>query len=79
MLEHSNGRSFATRSRLPFSLVYFEGCVNMEDTKRRERYLKTTQGKRFLGLRLQLHNNRKRTAMGSVESQSNPTEIRVGR
>jgi len=37
---------------LPFRLIYFEGCLNEEDAKRREGYLKTTQGRRFLGLRL---------------------------
>lgn len=50
--EHNKGKSFSTKARLPFKLVYFEGCLNQEDAKRRENYLKTTQGRRFLGLRL---------------------------
>jgi len=50
--EHRKGLSFATKFRLPFKLVYFEGCRNVSDAKRRENYLKTTQGRRFLGLRL---------------------------
>lgn len=50
--EHNNGRSFSTKFRLPFKLIYFEGCLNEDDAKRRESYLKTTQGRRFLGLRL---------------------------
>lgn len=50
--EHVHGMSVATKFRLPFKLVYFEGCLHMEDAKRRENYLKTTQGHRFLGLRL---------------------------
>ena len=50
--EHKKGRTFATKFRLPFELVYFEGCLNEQDAKRRERYLKTTQGRRFLGLGL---------------------------
>lgn len=50
--EHTKGLSFSTKVRLPFKLIYFEGCLNEEDAKRRERYLKTTQGRRFLGLRL---------------------------
>ena len=53
--EHESGKSFATKSRRPFKLVYFEGCLHSEDAKRRERYLKTTQGLRFLGLRLKEH------------------------
>ncbi len=52
MEEHKKGLSFATKFRLPFKLIYFEGCLNQEDAKRREGYLKTTQGRRFLGLRL---------------------------
>jgi len=50
--EHKKGLSFSTKFRLPFILIYFEGCLNKEDAKRRENYLKTTQGRRFLGLRL---------------------------
>ena len=42
--EHEQGKSFATKFRLPFELVYYEACLNKEDAKRRENYLKTTQG-----------------------------------
>jgi len=62
--EHKKGMSFSTKFRLPFELAYFEGCKNIEDAKRRENYLKTTQGRRFLGLRLQEH-KRHKTAFGS--------------
>ena len=51
--EHYKDLSFSTKSRLPFKLIYFEGCLDVQDAKRRENYLKTTQGRRFLGLRLQ--------------------------
>lgn len=50
--EHKNGLSLSTKFRNPFRLIYFEGCIKEEDARRRERYLKTTQGRRFLGLRL---------------------------
>jgi len=59
--EHKKGLSFATKFRLPFELIYFEGCKNMEDAKRRENYLKTTQGARFLGLRLIQYQRQKMT------------------
>jgi putative endonuclease len=62
--EHKKGLSFATKFRLPFKLIYFEGCLNQEDAKRREDYLKTTQGRRFLGLRL-IEYKRYRRAFGS--------------
>lgn len=50
--EHENSKVFSTKSRLPIRLIYFEGCLDEIDAKRREHYLKTTQGRRFLGLRL---------------------------
>jgi putative endonuclease len=50
--EHNAKRNFSTKGRTPFSLIYAEACLNYEDAKRRERYLKTTQGRRFLKLRL---------------------------
>lgn len=50
--EHRRGYSFATKFRRPFKLIYFEGCLSEADAKRREKYLKTTQGRRFMGLRL---------------------------
>ena len=52
LMEHSKGLNFSTSFRRPFKLIYFEGCLNEKDAKRREKYLKTTQGRRFLGLRL---------------------------
>lgn len=55
LTEHSNGLNFSTKFRLQFKLIYFEGCLNINDAKRRENYLKTTQGRRFLGLRLKEH------------------------
>jgi putative endonuclease len=59
--EHEKGLSFATKFRLPFRFIYFEGCLNQEDAKRRENYLKTTQGARFLGLRLIQYQRQKKT------------------
>ena len=58
--EHNKGLSFSTSFRRPFRLIYFEGCLNENDAKRREHYLKSTQGRRFLGLRLQEHTRLKK-------------------
>jgi putative endonuclease len=57
--EHKKGKSFATKFRLPFKLIYYEACLSQDDAKRRESYLKTTQGRRFLGLRLIEYNRQK--------------------
>lgn len=50
--EHNAKRNFSTAPRSSFVLIYAEACLNEEDAKRREDYLKTSQGHRFLKLRL---------------------------
>lgn len=50
--EHQHGRSRSTKPYLPWRLIYYEACLDEEDAKRRERYLKTTQGMRLLKRRL---------------------------
>jgi putative endonuclease len=63
--EHNNKKSFSTKPRTPLKLIYFEACLNQEDAKRREQYLKGTQGRRFLGLRLIKYNNLRRQTFGA--------------
>ncbi len=50
--EHKSGNILSTRNRLPLTLVYWEGCLNQQDATRREKYLKTAWGKRFIKNRL---------------------------
>ena len=50
--EHNEGRVSATKNRKPFRLIYCEICLNKEDAYRREKYLKTGMGKRYLRNRL---------------------------
>jgi len=52
LAEHEKGLNFSTKFRLPFKLIYFEGCTSEKDAKRREKYLKTTQARKFIALRL---------------------------
>lgn len=42
----------STRMRQPLELVYWEGCLNRGDAAKREKYLKTAWGKRYLKTRL---------------------------
>ena len=51
--EHNVGKNFSTKSRRPFKLIYFEACLNEDDAKQREKYFKSTIGRRFLSRRLQ--------------------------
>jgi len=50
--KHNDGKVPSTCSRKPFELVYFEGCYNEKDALHREKYLKTTYGKRYIKNRL---------------------------
>ena len=46
--DHLKGRVESTRHRRPLQLIYYEACLTEADAKRRERYLKTGKGKRYL-------------------------------
>jgi putative endonuclease len=50
--EHNTGISLSTKNRRPLKLIYSEACLNAEDAKKREKYLKTTYGKRYINNRL---------------------------
>jgi putative endonuclease len=50
--EHNSGMSRATKNRVPFTLVYYEFCLNQKDAMKREIYLKTTWGKRYIKNRI---------------------------
>ncbi len=50
--EHQQGKNVSTAPRLPFELIYYEACLSYTDAKRRERYMKTSDGSRSLAKRL---------------------------
>ena len=50
--KHNIGSVKSTQNRRPLRLIYFEGCLNIDDALRREKYLKTTYGKRYIKKRL---------------------------
>ena len=50
--EHNAGKVFSTKERRPLKLIYWEGCINQKDAIKREKYLKTAWGKRYLKGRL---------------------------
>ncbi len=50
--QHAQGRVRSTASRRSLRLIYYEACVSSVDAFRRERFLKTGKGKRFLRNRL---------------------------
>ena len=50
--EHNDGKVHSTRNRRPIKLVYWEGCLNQQDATKREKYLKSAWGKRYIKNRL---------------------------
>jgi len=46
--EHNLGKVKSTRNFLPAKLIHYECYLLKSDAQRREKYLKTTEGKRFL-------------------------------
>jgi putative endonuclease len=52
ILFHSEGKVESTKNRRPLKLIYFEGCLNQQDATRREKYLKSGNGKIFLNSRM---------------------------
>ncbi len=50
--EHNAGLNQSTKSYRPWTVIYYEACINENDAKRREKYFKKTQGRRLLKRRL---------------------------
>ena len=50
--EHTLGASFATKSRGPWKLIYYEAYTEREDAEGREKFLKSGAGRRFLRAQL---------------------------
>jgi putative endonuclease len=50
--QHNAELVLSTKHRIPLELVYFEACLGKDNAYRREKYLKTGMGKRFLKNRL---------------------------
>jgi putative endonuclease len=50
--QHNAGQVPSTERRRPLELIYYEACRDQADATRREKYLKTAWGKRFIKARL---------------------------
>jgi putative endonuclease len=51
--EHDNGDVRATKYRRPLELLYYEACQSKYDGLKREKYLKSSYGSRYLRNRLE--------------------------
>jgi putative endonuclease len=50
--EHQSGNVKSTCNRRPLELIYYERCLNEDDAKQRENYLKSGMGKKYIRNRL---------------------------
>jgi putative endonuclease len=50
--EHNMRKSKYTKYNGPYVLIYYEACVNEQDARSRETYLKSGPGKRYIKNRL---------------------------
>jgi putative endonuclease len=67
--DHNCGNVSSTKSRRPLELIYCEFHKNKYDALHREKYFKTTSGKKTLKLML-------RESLGSSRSRAKPTFVR---
>jgi len=49
---HNEGRVKSTKERRPIKLIYYEACLEQKDAFKREKYLKSNYGKRYIKNRL---------------------------
>jgi putative endonuclease len=50
--EHNRGLVISTKKRIPLKLVYLEASLSQNDALVREKYLKTSWGKRYIKNRI---------------------------
>jgi putative endonuclease len=50
--QQNKGDVESTKVRRPFDLIYYEACLDRNDASKREKYLKTYDGKMYLKKRL---------------------------
>ncbi len=46
--EHNRGLNFSTKPFIPWQLIHYEAYLSEKDARRREKYLKSSQGGRLL-------------------------------
>jgi len=52
ILAHNSGKVFATKTRAPLRIIYYEACLSKEKAIKREKYLKGGFGRNYLKNRI---------------------------
>src|SRR3989338_8104765 len=68
--EHNRKLNFSTKPCTPWQIIHYEAYRNEEDAKRREKYLKSSQGARLLKRMLKeyFYENKSKNQSGSRSS-----------
>lgn len=53
--QHQAGLVISTKDRRPLQVVYYEGSLNEADCRKREKYLKSGPGRKYLRYRLRYY------------------------
>lgn len=48
LMEHNSGKNNSTSFYKPFNLIYSEKCNDYKEARKREKFLKSGQGRKFL-------------------------------
>ena len=54
-IEHNSGKNFSTAPRRPLKLIYYEAYLLKSDAGAREKYLKTSMGRRVIRKQLKYY------------------------
>ncbi|MDP3955136.1 MAG: GIY-YIG nuclease family protein [bacterium] len=65
--EHNSGKNISTSYRQPLRLIYYEAYLLKKDAEDREKYLKTSMGKRVLKKQLKNFINSAKSGKISLE------------
>ncbi len=70
-ISHNKGKNAATKNKRPWELIYYEAYKNRLDAKKREKFLKSGSGRKFL--RKQLLNYLKATDICVADTVFGPS------
>jgi len=55
VVEHNSGKVKSTKNRIPLKLIYYEAYLEKEDALKREAFLKSGSGKKFIKKQLSVY------------------------